>query len=131
MVFETTSPAPPAAVWPLLAEPGRWSSWAPHIRGGVGLGEPEVERGRTGVALLGPWLPVPVTVIAKADGHFWDWQTGPVRVRHAVEPTPEGGSTIRLELHAPAPLERALGLTYGPVIAWVARRLARVAAQAG
>ena len=81
------------------------------------------------MALVGPWLPVPVTVIAKADGHFWDWQTGPLRVRHAVEAAPEG-STIRLELHAPAPLERALALTSGPIIAWVGRRLAHVAAQA-
>ncbi|HET9073087.1 MAG TPA: SRPBCC family protein [Solirubrobacteraceae bacterium] len=128
MIFETTSAAPPDAVWRLLAEPACWSAWAPHIRGGVGLGTPEVQTGRSGVALVGPWLPVPVTVTAKEDGHFWDWRTGPVRVRHAVEAAPQG-SIVRLELHAPAPLERALGLTYGPVIAWVARRLARVAAQ--
>jgi hypothetical protein len=126
--FQAVSAAPPAAVWSLLAEPERWSAWAPHIRGAIGLGSPEVELGRRGVVLVGLWAPVPARVSAKVAGGSWDWQTGPLTVHHAVEPHPDG-SLIRLELHAPAPLEAVLRVTYGPLIGLVIRRLASVAAR--
>ena len=83
------SPAAPASAWELLAEPGRWSSWAPHIRGAVGLGSPEVEPGRGGLVFVGLGVPVPVLVAAKSPGRSWDWVTGPVRVQHSVEQRPD------------------------------------------
>jgi hypothetical protein len=126
--FEEVSPAPPAAAWALLAEPAHWSSWAPHIRGAVGLGTPEVQLGRRGVALVAFVAPVPVHVTAKSDGEFWDWTTGPLRIRHRVEPLGEG-CRLTIEVHAPAPVEALVALTYGPLIGWVLGRLARLSAR--
>lgn len=128
MIAEVTSTAAPGEVWPLLAQPRQWSRWAPHLRGAIALGSPEVQVGRRGWVIVGVLLPVPVRITALSPGRFWDWQTGPVRFRHAVEPHPDG-SLIRFELHAPAPLEAGLALTYGPVMRLVARRLAAVSAR--
>ena len=125
---QATSDASPEAVWSLLSEPKRWSSWAPHIRGAIGLGSPEVRLGRRGVALVLPGLVVPVRVSAKVDGRSWDWTTGPMRFRHAVEPR-AGGCLITLEVTGPSGLEQVVAGVYGPLIRLVLRRLARVAAQ--
>ncbi len=126
--FEELSAGRPEAAWPLLAEPARWASWAPHIRGAVGLGSPEVQKGRLGVVLVAFVAPVPVLVSDKSDGRFWDWQTGLVKIRHQVEPHADG-CRLSIEVRAPAPLETAIALTYGPIIGWVLRRLSRVAAR--
>jgi hypothetical protein len=117
----------PEAAWALIAEPARWHEWAPHVRGARGLGSPEVEAGRRGVVLLFGALPVPVSVLDTEPGRSWLWQVGPVRFRHAVEPT-ASGCMVSFTLWAPAPLEAALALSYGPVMSLVARRLARRAA---
>ena len=105
--------------WDLLARPARWPEWAPHVGGAWGLGEPEVEAGRTGAARLFGLLPVPARITAKSAGRDWTWQVGPVRMRHWVA---EGA--VGIDLTAPGPLESALGATYGPVIRWSLRRLA-------
>ena len=46
------SEAPAAIAWALMARPGAWSSWAPHVRGAWGLGAPEVRAGARGAARL-------------------------------------------------------------------------------
>jgi hypothetical protein len=126
--FEAFSEATPAVAWPLLAEPARWSSWAPHVRGAVGLGSPEVQAGRLGVVFVAFIAPVPVRVGEKSEGRFWDWETGPLSIRHQVEPQGDG-SLLSIEVDAAAPLEAVIAVTYGPVIRWVLRRLAGVAAR--
>ncbi len=121
--FEEVSRGRPEAAWRLLARPACWSSWAPHVRGAVGLGSPEVQKGRVGVVFVAFLAPVPVRVSDKSDGRYWDWKTGPVRIRHAVAPHADG-CRLSIELRAPAPLEAAIGLAYGPIIRWVLHRLA-------
>jgi hypothetical protein len=126
---QASSDASPAAVWALLAEPKRWSSWAPHIRGAVGLGTPEVQLGRRGVVFVLPGVVVPVRVSAKSEGRSWEWTTGPMRFLHRVEPHGDG-SLITLELSGPPRLERVVAFGYGPIIRRVIRRLATVASPA-
>ena len=126
MRYETQSEAPPEIVWELLSRPERWREWAPHVRGADGLGEPEVRAGARGsVSLLG--APVPVRVTAVVRGRMWAWTVGPMTIEHHV--APEGpGSLIAFELIAPGALGLPLRVTYGPVVALIARNLARVAA---
>ena len=119
--------AAPERVWALLARPDRWSEWAPHLRGADGLGHPEVRAGARGsVHLLGV-IPVPARITAKREGRLWTWRVGPVTLRHRVDPAPGDQADATIELIAPALLEPALRLTYGPAIALLLRNLARVA----
>jgi hypothetical protein len=112
----------PDAAWPLLVEPDRWHEWAPHVRGAWGLGEPEVELGRSGFVRLAGVVPVPVKIINKGE-RSWTWQVaGLVTMEHRVEP-----DAVVITLAAPAPLEQALGVAYGPVIRAMLRRLSRTA----
>jgi hypothetical protein len=131
--FAADSAAAPEVAWRLIAEPPAWPRWAPHIRGARGLGAPEVEPGRHGVAFVGIGfggigVPVPVHIVGKAPGVSWAWQLGPARFRHAVDPLPGGGCRVLVEVSAPAALEGALRFSYGPLIAVLVRNLARVAA---
>jgi hypothetical protein len=121
--YEVPCDAPDAA-WALLATPARWHEWAPHVRGAWGLGEPEVEAGRRGAVRLLGALPVPAAIVSKDDNNrSWTWQVGgAVTMEHAVTP-----GAVVITLSAPAPLERALGVAYGPVIALMLRRLSRTA----
>lgn len=119
--------APPQRVWELLARPDRWARWAPHLRGADGLGAPEVRAGARGTVRLLGVIPVPARVTAKRDGRLWTWRVGPVTLRHRVDPAIDGGADASVELIAPAGLEPALRVTYGPAIALLLRNLARVA----
>ena len=118
--------APPERVWELLSRPDRWASWAPHLRGASGLGEPEVKPGARGVVRLAGVVPVPATITAKRAGEDWSWRVGPVTLGHRVEPA-GSGAIAAIDVTAPGPLEPALRLTYGPVIGLLLRNLARVA----
>lgn len=127
--YRARSAAPPAQAWSLVARPGRWHEWAPHVRGAWGLGEPEVKVGARGAARLLGAFPVPAVVTAKEAGRSWTWAIGPVSLVHGV--TPLGtGSEVSVQITAPGPLETALGVTYGPLVALLVRRLARVAESA-
>ncbi len=123
ITFEERTRATTSAAWALMARPARWPEWAPHVGGAWGLGEPEVEAGRTGAARLFGVLPVPARITAKTPGRDWTWQVGPVRMRHRVQP-----GLVAIDLQAPGPLEPAVATAYGPVIRWALRRLARRAA---
>jgi hypothetical protein len=124
--FSVYSSAPPATAWALLARPERWPEWAPHVRGAWGLGAPEVRDGALGAARLFGALPVPARIVAKRAGRSWTWRVGPVEMVHRVEAR-TGGCEVAVDVIAPAPLERALAIAYGPVIAATLRRLAEVA----
>ena len=127
--YESPCAAAPAAVWPLLARPARWPEWAPHVRGAVGLGDPEVRAGALGAVLLLGVAPVPVRVTAVEPGRSWTWRAGLVTVRHRVDPLEDGHSVVGIDLSAPGPLELGLRVTYGPVCRWATAALARRAAQ--
>ena len=122
------SSAPPEQAWQLIAEPSRWHEWAPHIRGAWGLGSPEVEKGARGIVRLLGAIPVPARIVAKQPGHSWTWRVGPALLVHSVNKS-DNGCAVTIDLLAPAPLERALAVTYGPIIATMLKRLARTAAK--
>jgi hypothetical protein len=129
--YEAESAAPPEAAWALVARPHRWKEWAPHVRGAVGLGVPEVEEGRHGVARLFGALPVPAVVTDKVPGRSWTWRVGPVTLVHRVRPRADGTCVVGVDLSAAPALETVLALTYGPVVALLVERLARVAERTG
>ncbi len=132
LTYEAESDAPPAAAWRLMAEPARWSQWAPHLRGAWRLGSPEVEPGARGAARLLGVVPVPATVTGKSVAgpvRWWSWRVGPVELMHRVGPRAGGGSIVGVDMRAPAPVEAALRVSYGPVVQALVRNLARVAAR--
>ena len=126
--YEAACSAPPSEAWPYVARPALWHTWAPHLRGASGLGEPEVQVGARGAVRLLGVVPVPARILAKDDGRSWTWRVGPMTLVHRVEPAADGGSVVAVDLSAPPPVEAALAVTYGPVIALLVRNLARVAA---
>jgi len=125
--YEARSAADPAAAWSLVAEPGRWHEWAPHVRGAWGLGDPEVRRGARGAARLLGVLPVPARVTAVAEGRSWTWNVGLMELDHRVDPDGSGGSIVGTDIRAAPAVEAVLRLTYGPAVAMLMRNLARVA----
>ena len=125
--YEAETTADPDAAWALLARPGRWHEWAPHVRGAWGLGAPEVRRGAVGAVRLLGVLPVPARVVDVAGRRSWSWRVGPVLMDHRVEPRAGGGCVVAVELESRGPVEAVLRATYGPVVGVLVRRLARVA----
>lgn len=128
LTYSADSSAEPEIAWRLVAEPGRWSRWAPHVRGARGLGEPEVQTGADGQAVLVGGVPLRARVIAKQSQRFWTWEVGPVRLRHRVRARP-GGCRVAVDIEAPFPVEALARVTYGPLVAMLMANLARVAAE--
>jgi Polyketide cyclase / dehydrase and lipid transport len=128
LTYEARSAATPRQAWPYVAQPALWPRWAPHLRGAWGLGAPEVEPGRRGAARLLGVVPVPAQILAKEAGRSWTWRVGPATLVHRVEPAPGGGSVVAVDITAPAPVEAALAVSYGPLVRVLVRNLARVAA---
>ena len=126
--YEAPTEAPPDVAWRLLARPAEWRRWSPHVRGAWGLGEPEVEPGELGAARLLGVVPIPARITGKRARRRWAWRVGMVvEMVHRVEPRPDGGATVAVDVIAPAALERPLALAYGPLIDFSLRRLARAA----
>lgn len=121
-VLTAESTAAPEAAWSLIAEPRRWSQWAPHLRGAWNLGTPEVEAGRLGAAKLLGIVPVPARILDVDPGRAWTWRVGPLTLVHAVDPRPSG-SRVSMILDGPAPIV----LAYAPVVQLLTNRLAAVA----
>jgi Polyketide cyclase / dehydrase and lipid transport len=128
--YERASTGRPADAWALLARPDAWHRWAPNVRGARGLGEGEVEPGRRGFVRLLGMLPIPVRVTAKRAGRSWTWRVGLVTFEHTVRPSADG-CVVGTSIDAPAPVERALAVTYGPLVALLLRNLTRVAEGSG
>jgi Polyketide cyclase / dehydrase and lipid transport len=124
--YHADSRASAATAWRLISEPDLWHHWAPHIRGGWGLGSPEVSPGRLGFARLGGVIPVPVQIREKRASRSWSWRTGPTRFDHIVV-SRDSGCRITITMSAPWPIEPLLRVSYGPIVATVVRRLARTA----
>jgi hypothetical protein len=124
--FEEHSAGDTADAWARISQPARWHEWAPHVRGAWGLGSGEVRAGDVGAARLLGVAPVPVAITAVDRPRSWTWRVaGMVDMEHRVQPR-GSGCTVAIELRAPAPLEAALALAYGPVIRLTLRRLARL-----
>lgn len=117
------SDAPVSVAWSLLAQPARWPEWSPHVRGGWGLGSPEVEAGRRGAARLLWVVPVPAHILANHD-RSWVWRVGPVTMDHRVVARAEGS---RISITISGPLSGPVGVVYGPLVQALVRRLAAVA----
>jgi len=121
------SSASPESVWELYAQPRRWKEWAPHIRAPKGLGDPEVEPGRSGRIHLAGIAPVWAEVTSLRPGRSWTWRVGVTELTHTVEPDEDGGSVIGLAMRAPAPLEVAIRMSYAPMTKLLLKNLARKA----
>lgn len=129
--YSAPTTADPQTAWALVSRPARWKEWAPHIRGAWGLGDPEVQRGYTGAARLLGVVPVPARVVDKTPGRSWTWRVGGlVDMDHRVEPRGDGTCVVAVTLEAPAAVEAALRLSYGPIVGLLVKRLAKVASQA-
>ena len=126
--LHATSRAPAPVAWRLLARPDQWHRWAPHVRGALGLGRPEVRAGARGIVRLAGIVPVPAHILQVTPGRAWEWQVGPVRMRHLVRERAEG-CEVAIELAGREPVRSAVQLVYGPVIALLLGNLARVAEQ--
>ncbi len=131
LTYEARSNATVEEAWSLIARPGRWHEWAPHVRGALGLGSPEVRLGAHGFARFFGALPVPATVVARRAGRSWTWRIGPVDLIHRVEAVPDGaaGCIVGVDVIAPRAIELLLALSYGPAVALLVRNLARVASR--
>ena len=126
--FAAATRAAPDVAWRLLAPPeltgraGRRTSAAPGASA-----TPEVREGAVGAARLLGVVPVPARIVGKRAGRSWTWRVGLglVEMVHRVEPRPDGGATVAIDVIAPGPLERALALAYGPLIERLAGPAAR------
>jgi hypothetical protein len=119
--------------WRLMARPEHWPDWSPHVRGAWGLADRDgwVREGASGAARLLGVVPVPAKVVAVVEGRSWTWRVGPVDMEHRVEPDADGpGCTVAVTMQAPAPVEAALRVSYGPAVGLLMRNLARIARQA-
>lgn len=126
--YEAYTDAQPEVAWSLFAEPARWPSWSPHLRGAWGLGEPEVEVGRRGAVRLLCAVPIPAAIVGKDPGRSWTWRAaGLVDMDHVVEPHAGGGAVVSITMRAAPPVEATLRVTYGPVVQLLLKNLARVA----
>lgn len=129
MAFSSAhSAAPPERVWDLIARPGRWHEWSPHVAGAEFLGEPEVEAGARGRVLLRGGLALPATVTAVQTGESWAWEVGGIAVRHAVRPA-AGGSEVEMATAGQGPVWGAAAAAYALPVALLVRNIARLAAR--
>jgi len=127
VTVEVESSAPAEEVWELYSQPERWKEWAPHIRAPHGLGSPEVEPGASGHIRFAGLAPVWGEITSKRPGRSWTWRVGLVELTHTVEPRNGSGTTIGLEMRAPAPMELGIRLTYAPITKLLLNNLARKA----
>jgi hypothetical protein len=118
--------APAAEVWSLLAEPARWREWSPYVRGGEGLGEPEVEAGAVGKVVLLGGVRIDARILAVERGRSWTWEVGGMRVRHEVEATPTG-TRFSMTPDGDGPLWGPAALVYRLPTTLIERNVARVA----
>lgn len=101
------------------------------MRGAWGLGEPEVQGSALGAVRVLGVLPVParINLVEKSwTRRHWVWSIGVVSFDHTVRRDPDG-CTIAISCHAPWPVERAISVTYWPLVKRFVDRLATVAEQ--
>jgi uncharacterized protein YndB with AHSA1/START domain len=129
-VRSVESSASPERVWALIARPGRWSEWSPHVRGAEGLGSPTVRAGARGSVVLRGGMRTAARVTDVVPGESWTWEVGGLTVRHSVRPT-AGGCRIEHEVTGSSRAWSAVAVAYAPIIGLIARNIARVAERGG
>ncbi len=97
-----------------MARPALRARWAPHVRGGRGLGEPEVHSGSRGRRDAARRVAGSARILAKEDGRSWSWLIGPLTIEHRVEPTDQGCEIV-FEAGAARNL-RVVAALYAPVM---------------
>jgi uncharacterized protein YndB with AHSA1/START domain len=122
--------ASPERLWALIARPDRWSEWSPHVRGGEGLGSPEVREGARGSVVLRGGLRLAAEITKVTPGHSWAWRVGGLKVRHRIEPT-ERGSRLEMAVEAANGGWSPAAIAYAPLVGLIARNIARVAEREG
>jgi hypothetical protein len=98
------------------------------VRGGEGLGEPEVEAGAVGKVLLPGGVRIDAEILAVEPGRSWTWQVGGLRVRHEVEPIPDG-ARLTMTPEGNGVLWGPAALLYRLPTALIAHNIARVASR--
>ena len=121
-----SSAASPEQLWDLIARPGQWHRWSPHVRGAEGLGSPEVRQGAKGSVVLRGGIRLPAEILEVDPGKSWSWQVGGIVVNHVVEPAP-GGSRLSMPVEHRGPIWAPAALAYAPIVGLIARHIARVA----
>ncbi len=119
--------ASPELVWDLISRPARWHEWSPYVGGGGGLGSPEVAEGARGSVVLRGGVRLPARITEVRPGESWTWESMGLRIRHGVLPRDGGGAVIEHEVEATSLLTRPAAIGYVPVVALIARNIARVA----
>lgn len=113
IVLRARGPRPAADVWERYANPGRWSTWAPHIRR-VDVDDERLTAGTSG-RVVGPLAAYADFTVDTWDdvARTWSWTVwpGPVgrpvlRLGHGVAPYGPGSETW-LELTGPLPVTLA------------------------
>ena len=129
LTLHASGPVAPAEAWDRYLRTGRWSQWAPQIRG-VESDAPLIAAGVTGRvrAPLGLAVPFRVTEVDDA-ARRWSWrvQVGPVALvlLHWVSDGPDGGSTTGLRMRGPLPVLAG----YAPLAQLALSRLVRIRTQ--
>ncbi len=114
--------------WERYADPDRWSSWAPHLRGVEIEATGDQRRLRTGLegVVLGPVGVRAHFVVMAVDeaARRWSWEVRAIgvtlRLDHTLEPTSDG-TLAGLVLRGRLPVV----LVYRPVAWWALRGLVR------
>jgi hypothetical protein len=96
------------------------------VRGGEGLGEPEVEAGAVGKVILLGGVRTDAEILEVVPGRSWTWQVGGMRVRHEVEPTPTG-TRLSMIPEGSGPFWGPAALLYRLPTTLIERNIARVA----
>lgn len=118
--------ASPEQLWALIARPDRWSEWSPHVRGGEGLGSPEVSEGARGKVVLLGGLRLGAEITEVIPGRSWGWRVGGLKVHHLVEPT-EHGSRLQFAVEATSRRWSPAAAAYSTLVGLIVRHIARVA----
>ena len=92
MRVERYIPAPPAAVWRLLADIREWPRWGPSVRRAVLRdGAVELGPGVRGTVWTAAGIPMPFTVTEFEPGRRWGWRvSGIPATGHEVIDAPGG-----------------------------------------
>jgi uncharacterized protein YndB with AHSA1/START domain len=92
-------PAPPDAVWRLLADVREWPRWGPSVRRAeLDGGGSELSAGAQGTVWTAVGVPLRFSITDFDPGHRWAWKVaGVTATGHEVIATP-GGCRVRFDV---------------------------------
>ncbi len=106
------------AVWAVLSDLQRWPQWLPTVTSAASVDLDRITGTGAAYDLRQPHLPPArwtVTEWLPGAGFTWESRAPGVRTiaRHTLTPTPDGGTTISLDLEWIGPLAWLVHLVYG------------------